>query len=323
LEITWYSILKVGIMATLTKRRRIKKGERGDQTPRHREYKMQRHFVVLLLLAASFTPLLLGGPIKEWSISEVERAPVLIVGRVGSVRRDFQVSPNSLSWKAETWAMTTDVEIIRSYSSSGRAPKPGSSIAVRFFAYGPSQTLFGNGPPPLVSLKPGEVLLIPLQANEPPTKDRWMLLGIEGIGLTAHVREQLGEALPQANTERQFILREIANSLSHGTPGETSFAGGYVHDQYQNLTSDLMPLLRIGIGADERRWATVLVDLMGPRRPGLNDLRAGGWRDLNWNPSADHGFSIALVILRQLPGTPRSDHLIIDALIARMGFAPE
>ncbi|HEY3457145.1 MAG TPA: hypothetical protein VGK64_21385 [Bryobacteraceae bacterium] len=286
---------------------------------------MQRILLALVVVAGSFPVSLSAGFVKEWHLADVERAPVLIVGRVETVRKEFQVPRDTMVGNAEIWAMASQVEVIRSYSSSDEAVlAPNSTITVRFLTYRPGLTMSVNGtPPPLASLRAGVVLLIPLQRNESPTRDPWMLLGDEGVGLTVPVRPVLDEAHTQPHTGREFILREITNSLSHGTAAEMSTAAGYVHDQYQNLASEVMPVLRKAIGADEPRWANVLVDLMGTQRPSLNDLRVGHWRDINWNPSTDHGFSIASAILNQLPDTPATGRLITDALIARMSFAPE
>jgi hypothetical protein len=129
-------------------------------------------------------------------------------------------------------------------------------------------------------------------------------------------------ALPP-KTGRAFIIRELANAMSRGTPEEVSFAGGYVHDQFENLTAELMPTLEASIGADQQRWAEVVVSLMGVTRPNIEDLRTDGWRDAAWNPSADHGFSIAKAALRKLPAPPESDQLLIHALVARASFATE
>jgi hypothetical protein len=164
--------------------------------------------------------------------------------------------------------MAAEVKVIRSYSQSGQVLKPDSTIAIQFFAEAPGETIFINRAA-LPHLTPGEVVIIPLQPSEAPAKEPWMLLGKEGIGLTVPVRATLDESLPQPHTGRQFILREIANSLSHGTPEETSRAAGFVHGQFQDLTPALLPLLRQAIGRDQRRWATVLVDLMGTQRPSL------------------------------------------------------
>jgi hypothetical protein len=286
---------------------------------------MKRILFAFVVVAPFFPASLSASFIKEWHIADLEGAPVLIVGRVETVRKEFQVLHDTRVQHAETWAMASQVEVIRSYASSGEEVlAPSGTITVRFFAYAPGPTLFVNGTtPPLASLRAGEVLLIPLQRNENPTRDPWMLLGIEGVGLIVPVRPVLDEALTQPHTGRQFVLREIANSLSHGTPAEMSTAGAYVHNEYQNLASGLMPHLRKAIGVDERRWANVLVDLMGTQRPSLNDLKAGHWRDANWNPSTDHGFSIASAILNQLPDTPATGRLITDALIERMSFTPE
>jgi hypothetical protein len=46
----------------------------------------------------------------------------LVVGRVIGVQKEERVPEASLSWKAETWAMTAEVEVLRSYIGSGERP---------------------------------------------------------------------------------------------------------------------------------------------------------------------------------------------------------
>ena len=108
--------------------------------------------------------------------------------------------------------------------------------------------MFINGsPPPLVNLRAGETILIPLQRNENPTTEPWTLLGVEGVGLTVPVRSVLDESFGAPQGAHQFILREIANSLCFGSAAEMSAAGGYVHDEFQNLAPEVMPLLTKGL----------------------------------------------------------------------------
>src|SRR5271169_4117832 len=73
---------------------------------------------VLLLLAAM--PLVLqAGFVKVWQLQETAAAPVLVVGRVLGVRKVERLPEGSLPWKAETWAMTAEIEVLRSYTNAG------------------------------------------------------------------------------------------------------------------------------------------------------------------------------------------------------------
>ena len=277
------------------------------------------------MMTALLPACLPGGVVRQWPIGVVERAPVLLVGRVESVRKEFRVSDGSMAWKAETWAMTAEVNVLRSYSQMhSNLPTTGQTINVRFFAYGPSVTFFINGtPPPLATIGVHQALILPLSAKEQPTSQPWRLLSVEGLSLTIPTRAELAGQSPPPKTGREFILRELANSLSHGTPEEMSEAGGYVHEQAENLEPELMPALERNIDGDMRRWAAVLVNLMGANRPNIEDLQAGAWRDGNWNPSLDHGYSAAALILKKLAISPQSNVLLVDALLARVPFAPE
>src|SRR5690349_13177778 len=122
--------------------------------------KMQRVFFAALLAVALFPTCLLAGAIREWHITDLEHAPVLVVGRVDVVGNEFQLARDNKTQEPETWAMTSQVEVLRSYSSSGEeALEPGRSITVRFRKYA-HLTMSANGtPPPLVHLAVGDVLL--------------------------------------------------------------------------------------------------------------------------------------------------------------------
>ena len=80
---------------------------------------MQRVFLAALLAIALFPTSLLAGPIREWHIHDLEHAPVLVVGRVDAVSKEFQIASEDVTRGPETWAMTSRVEVLRSYSSSG------------------------------------------------------------------------------------------------------------------------------------------------------------------------------------------------------------
>lgn len=87
---------------------------------------MQRILLALVVAPFFFPGLLSAGSVKEWHLTDVEKAPVLIVGRVDTVRKDFQVPRDITPWSAETWAMLSQVKVIRSYSLYRDDLKPGS-----------------------------------------------------------------------------------------------------------------------------------------------------------------------------------------------------
>src|SRR5665213_936515 len=90
---------------------------------------------LLLLLPLSLP----AGFIKEWQLKETASAPVLVTGRILGVHRNERGPEDQLPWKAETWSMTADVGVIRSFMASGM-PLADHEIQVHFLAYGPSVT---------------------------------------------------------------------------------------------------------------------------------------------------------------------------------------
>src|SRR5580704_7320823 len=94
-----------------------------------------------LLLLLPLPGSLHAGFIKEWQLKESASAPVVVTGRILGVRRNERVPQDQLSWKAETWSMTADVEVLRSFTASGN-PLGSHQIQVHFLAYGQSVTQF-------------------------------------------------------------------------------------------------------------------------------------------------------------------------------------
>ena len=97
----------------------------------------------------ALAPSLHAGFLKEWQVNETASAPVLVTGRITAVHRNERVPDDRLSWKAETWSMTADVEVLRSFPEP-RPPPAGRRIEVEYLAYGPSLTsMVCCSPPPL------------------------------------------------------------------------------------------------------------------------------------------------------------------------------
>jgi hypothetical protein len=235
---------------------------------------------------------------------------VLVVGRIVDVRKGELVPEGSLPWKAETVSMVADIEVLRSWTGS-REPLAVDRIQVHYLAYGPSVTGFTNGyPPPLPFFQPGQVRILPLQENKDPAADLWQLTADSGVNVTLPARAEISDSGPPPASARAFIVREIANSLSRGTPAEVSAIAGYFAPPLgEELTDELMPLLEPAIGDDRGRWAEVAANLMAARgipRPGVADLLAA---------TVDRK-DLAQVALAKLKASPETDTLLIQTWIA-------
>jgi hypothetical protein len=258
-----------------------------------------------------------AGFIKVWQLTETAAAPVLVVGRVLGVQKIERVPDESLPWKAETWAMTTEFQVLRSYVGSGD-PLAADRLKVHFLAYGPSVTMFVNGsPPPLTNIEPGQVLILPLRENKNPASELWQLIADSGTDLTIIARAEIADSGSPPATARAFLDREIANALSLGTPQEISAVAKYLAGQNEELTGELMAMLEPAIGADRQRWAEVGTSLLasqGIPRPSVADLLLGKATPKDW--SDRQSLYLAQAALRKLKASPETDTLLIETLIA-------
>jgi hypothetical protein len=225
----------------------------------------------MLLLLLSLPVGVQAGFLKMWQLKEIASAPVLVTGRVVAVHRNERVPESQLSWKAETWSMTADVEVLRSFILSGK-PLVANRLRVHFLSYGPSVTMFVNGyPPPLPDIKPDEIRIFPLRENDNPASDQWQLIADSGGDLTIQARaDTAGEQWPPSPTARAFALREFANTLSRGTPPEVAALSAFLSRQTDNLSLELMPQLDLVIGDNRQQWAEVAASLhaaLGVPRP--------------------------------------------------------
>jgi hypothetical protein len=261
-----------------------------------------------LLLAPSGVE---AGFMKVWQLQEMAAAPVLVVGRVINVQKVERV-PESLAWKVETWSMTAELEVLRSYTSSGE-PFTADRIQLHFLAYGPSVKQFTNGyPPPLPNIESGRVLIFPLKENKNPASDLWQLTADSGVDVTIPVRAEMTDPAPSPVTARSFLDREIANALGRGTAREVTAVAEYLAGQSEDLTGELMPLLEPAIGEDRERWAEVAADVMaaqGIPRPSVADLLAAKAKLKDW--PGRQSFFLAQATLQKLKASPATDALLI------------
>lgn len=271
----------------------------------------------LLLLPLS----LQAGFIKEWQLKETASAPVLVTGRILSVHRNGRVPQDQVSWNAETWSMTAGVEVLRSFTSPGLTV-PSHQIEVHFLSYGPSVTMFVNGnPPPLPNLKPDEIRILPLRENSNPGSQAWELMADSGVNLTIRVRADPGGEPAPPPSARVFLIREFANTLSGGTPGEIAGLSGYLLSQTEDLSAELMPLLEAAIGGDRQRWAEIAASLHAAQaipRPTVADLFSA--KPGTFAGPGRGSLPLLQAVLRKLQPSLETDDLLIKTWIANAPF---
>jgi hypothetical protein len=275
---------------------------------------------LLLLLPLS----LHAGFIKEWQVKETASAPVLVTGRILNVHRNERVPEDRLAWKAETWSMTADVEVLRSFTASGM-PLVSHQIEVHFLAYGPSVTMFINGyPPPLPEITPGEIRILPLRENTNPASEPWQLTADSGVDVTIPVRADVeSEPAPPPPSARAFLIGEFANTLSRGTPGEIAALSGYLLHQREDLSADLAPLLSLAIGDDRQEWAEIAASLyaaQGTPRPTVADLFPAKPGPVPPPGPWQANLPLVQAALRKLQPSPATDDLLIRTWIANAPF---
>jgi len=252
-------------------------------------------------------------------LKETASAPVLVTGRILGVKRNEQVPEDQVSWKAETWSMTADVEVIRSFMASGR-PLASHEIQVHFLAYGPSVTMFINGyPPPLPDIKSGDVRILPLRENGNPASAPWQLMADSGVDLTIPVRaDPEGEPGASPPSARSFLIQEFAGTLSRGTPGEIAALSGYLSREQEDLSGELIPLLEV-IGDNRQRWAEIATSLHAARgipRPTVAELFAAKPETPLKAGPFQGNLPLLLAALRKLQASSETDELLIRTWIA-------
>lgn len=251
-------------------------------------------------------------PVHPWQLDELAAAPVLVVGQVLAVQKGEPIHDTSFWWSSGSWAMTADVRVLRSYMASGKR-LPFDRIKLRFVAC--CTKGFTDGPF-LPQIEPGQVQALALRENKDPASQPWQLIPDEGTGLTIPAREEMAFSEPPA-TARAFLLREIANTLSRGTPKELTAVGVYLRDQILNMTADVMPFLGPAIGDDRQRWAeiaTCILATTGIPRPSVAELLSGETAPEKWR--WQKSLLIAQAALRKLGASGETDNLLIKTLIA-------
>ena len=269
--------------------------------------------VLLLQLPLS----LHAGFIKEWQLRETAAAPVVVTARILGVHRNQRVSEDQLPWKAETWSVTADLEVLRVFTASGM-PFPSRQIELHFLSYGPSD------PPPLPNLKSGEIRILPLKENTSPGSEAWQLIADSGMDIIIPVRPDAeSEPVPPPASARAFLIREFVNTLSRGTPGEIAALSSYLSRQWEDLSGELMPLLDPAIGDNRHQWAELAASLHAARgipRPTIAELFSEKPEILHKLAALQGNLKLLQAALRKLQASPGIDELLIRTWIADAPF---
>jgi hypothetical protein len=253
-----------------------------------------------------------AGPSHAWQLDELAAAHVLVVGRILQFQKGGPTQAIPSWWSSESWSMIADVRVLRSFGASG-ARFPFDRF--RLVSWACCKTPIVSGPS-FPTFEPGQVYILALRENKDPVSQPWELLPDEGTGLTIPAREEM-TFTERPSTARGFLLREIANTLTGGTPEEVSAAGEYLRDQHLNLTTDLMPFLEPAIGNDRQRWAeiaTCILATTGIPRPSIAGLLSSNGIPEKWNWQKSS--LIAQAALRKLGASVETNNLLIKTLIA-------
>ena len=244
-----------------------------------------------------------------WQLEELAQAPVLATCVVQEINRDSSaVIPGNRAVLAHATLL-----VLRSFPQL--ALREGEQIRLDYEAL-PEGDLGMNGPA-VPAITPGAVLVLPLKLNPRPATDSWRLIWDEGLGLVIPATLRRPPSASQATSSRDYVLREVASTMSGGTRTEMSAEAWYLGEQHTaRFAAELMPLLNSEVGADQNRWALIaafLVGSLGVPRPTIADFYSG---DPPAEVNNSSGPLIALVLQRLGTSDEAKGRLIHELLAA-------
>jgi hypothetical protein len=291
----------------------------------HAAIRFARLVVACLIVTSTASMLTAGFCVqRQWSLSEIEDAPVLAVVRV--------VSINGRYWPrfpGEPWASTpeqtmiAELEVLRFFEKPPASPAPIARLSIRFIGRDGLDT--SRCPKVLPAIEVGQVLLLPLRHPPANPSEPWQLIGDDGSGLATRVAEVMQEKLPPAGDSHAFLVRELVNSLSHGDPiARFTAALLVVHRDGYYLEPELMDQLERSIGSDGDRWAQVLGNVLlqyPDQNTTIADILAGksGVNKLYSNPDP-----LAKLALSHISSSAKAETMVWKAILEDLpGFADE
>ena len=224
-----------------------------------------------------------AGGINWTPIEKIENAPLLAVCRVEEIVPGQLIpSPTDPSRTPDRY-YDAQLLVLRSYANlngSGVVPEAGQRITLRYVGKGipPYPTGFGLQ---WLQLQGGQVALFPLiPAGEGGIV--WRLAVANATNLIVPALENPTSVNQAPNTGREFILRELANTLANGTPSQQREGAAYFGNM-PDVPPELRGFIEEMIGTDEDQWlqlGATFLSFVGSsiRPPSVVELAAGTYQ---------------------------------------------
>ncbi len=189
-----------------------------------------------VLIAASAQ----AGVIRPLTVDQLSQAPVLLVCRV-----------ESIAIKGEpAGAVRHATATLRVLRASGKFAA--AHIYLPYYSPGPKYQM-RNGHPTYPGIESGKIYLFPLK----PRGTGWNLIVDEGFGLVVPAAAAAPEGEPPSS-KRQFIFREIVNTLLHGADGDLYRFGDYMRFRHAaEMNDEIMIALTAALPAGDHRWIEI------------------------------------------------------------------
>lgn len=244
-----------------------------------------------------------AGNFAPISIDSLAKAPILAVCRVERISKDAgppqQGTPNDADCRC-----TAELHVLRAFPQLQAA-----NLQLEYFCDAKIRARF-NSPPTLPGLKQGSVYLLPLIS----VGARWRLIPEKGMGLVAPaIASHPKSAAP--STSREFIIRELANTLAQGTYIDRYWFGYFMRGrQAKEFNDELVEALLAAIPWGDSRWleiSTALLASVAIPRQSLDDLvRMQTTRD-HFNSATE---LLAARTLRKVPEAHRREGVVRNML---------
>jgi hypothetical protein len=223
---------------------------------------MHRFAVAGTLIVASAQ----AGVIRPLTIDEVAAAPHVVVCRVEKIALGPFVAAAKGARPAAVRHCTAKLRVLRAFPDF-----KAERIYLDHYCHG-SNFAMANGHPAYAGLEPGRTYVFPLV----PHGDGWKLLADEGYGLVVPVIDANPSGNPPSS-KREFIFREIVNSLLHGDYPDLFRFSGYLQFRHaRELNDEIMAALAAALPPGDPRWLDISTALLATEPTRLSDLAASG-----------------------------------------------
>ena len=238
-----------------------------------------------------------AGVIRPLTIDELAAAPNVVVCRVERIGMGAFLPAAKGAQHAATRRCTASLRVLRA-SPDFKAGR----IYLDHYCHGPSFAM-ANGHPAYPGLAVGKTYVFPLV----PHSGRWKLIADEGWDLVVPVIDAVPPGNPPAS-KREFIFREIMNTLLHGEYPDLFRFSGYMQFRHaREMNDEIMTALAAALRHGDPRWLDISTALLAREPRPLSDLEsAGPPRDF----FPDAVSSLASRTWREAPEEQRSEDLL-------------